>query len=177
MRFLLLLLGCSMTLLSLAQTSPKSIRIQVSYERSGKYLEQAVETIEAVNIVGIGTTVDYQAGRSVSLLPGFVAKNGSIFTANIKSVSDKNDFSLQLKAYPNPFDRSTIVDFNLPEDGKISLFVVDEKGQVIERLLENSFQTAGRHQVEWIPKTLSSGVYIPILKTERQQISNRILKK
>ena len=177
MRFILMLLGCCGTLLSLAQTSPKSIKIQISYEKNGKYLEQAVETIEAVNSVGSGTTVDYQAGRAITLSPGFVAANGSTFAAIIQPVSSKNEFSLLLQAHPNPFDQSTIRDFTLPEAGIINLIVVDEKGRIIEQLLENSAQTAGQHQFEWKPQALSSGIYIPVLRTERQQISSRILKK
>lgn len=177
MRYLLTLLGCCISVLSLAQVPAKSLRIQISYEKEGRYLEQAVETIEAFNTIGIGSTVDYQAGRSVALLPGFVAKTGSIFTAVIKPVDSKSEISLNLKAYPNPFEQSITIDFTLPETGTINLLIVDEKGQIIEQLLENSLQAAGRHQVEWKPVTATTGVYVSVLKTERQTISNRLLKK
>ncbi|GAB4026632.1 T9SS type A sorting domain-containing protein [Spirosoma gilvum] len=176
MRFILTIVSCCVASLCVAQVTPKSLRIQISYEKSGKYLEQAVETIVAFNHIKPTSVVDYQAGSSITLSPGFLAYNGSTFTAEIKPIENRSEFTLELKAYPNPFEQSTVINFTLPEAGKINLVVVDEKGQIIERLLENSSQSAGQHTFEWKPQALSSGIYIPILKTDRQQVSSRLIK-
>ncbi|AUD05067.1 hypothetical protein CWM47_26420 [Spirosoma pollinicola] len=177
MRLLLTLTGCCLSLLTFAQTTPQSLRIQLNYEKSGQYLEQAVETIEAVNTVGTTSTVAYQAGRSITMLPGFNAKSGSLFTADIKPVVSKtSEVSLQLKAYPNPFQQSTTIDYYLPADGSVTLLITDAQGKVISQLIQNESQSAGKHQIEWQPTAANAGVYIPIIESNKQKAVGRLVK-
>jgi hypothetical protein len=65
--------------------------------------------------------------------------------------------------YPNPFNPSTIIQYNLQESGHVELKIFDLAGKEIETLV-NGFQTAGKHQITWQPKGLSSGVYISRLQ-------------
>jgi trimeric autotransporter adhesin len=46
-------------------------------------MRKAVQTITATNQVQSTGSVTYQAGQAVTLLPGFQAKAGSVFTAQI----------------------------------------------------------------------------------------------
>ncbi|MVM29557.1 T9SS type A sorting domain-containing protein [Spirosoma sp. HMF4905] len=177
MRLLLLFMGCCLALTSWAQTPQQHLRILISYEKAGQYLEQAVETIEAINTVGRSTTVEYKAGRSVVLSPGFEAKAGSTFTADIKPVSIGNEVSLQLKAYPNPFEQSTIIDYYLPTGGKVNLWVTDAQGKIVGELVNNENQSAGPHKIEWAPRSLNAGVYIPIVESNNQKAVSRLIKK
>jgi hypothetical protein len=174
MRSIISIIGCLLVISATAQSVEKQQYIKLTYTPNRAYVEQAVERIEAVNTILPQTTVEYRAGQAVELLPGFQADKGSIFAAHIKSVAETD---IQLSAFPNPFDKSTTIDFELPEAGSVNLFVVDAKGQIVERLLENSQQSAGRHQLEWKADAFSSGVYIPVLKTGKQQVSSRIIKK
>ena len=178
MRFLLTLIGCCLSLLTLAQKIPQSVRIQISYEKAGQHLEQAVETIEAVNTIGTRSAVTYQAGQSISLLPGFEAKNGSVFAADIKPVNNASmEVSLQLKAYPNPFEQSTMIDYYLPADGKVNLWITDAQGKVVGQLVKDENQSAGMHKAEWKPNALNAGVYIPIIESNNQKAVSRLIKK
>lgn len=175
--FLSTLAGCFFISLGLAQSPRQSLRIQISYEKAGQYLEQAVETIDAVNIVGATAMVDYEAGRSVTLLPGFEAKGGSIFTASIKPISFTNESVLQLTAFPNPFEHATTIDYYLPADGKVNLWVMDAQGKVVGQLVQDENQAAGKHRVEWKPQTIGAGVYIPIIEANQQKATGRLVKK
>lgn len=174
MRLIIAIVGYLFVLNASAQSSEKHQYISLTYSPNRAYVEQAVETIETASTVLAHTTVDYRAGHSVALLPGFEARQGAVFTAHIQQVAEGN---LRLMAYPNPVDKSTTISFNLPEAGLINLFVVDERGQVVEQLMKNSLQTAGAHQFEWHAASYSSGIYIPVLRTERQQTSSRVIKK
>lgn len=174
MRIILSIVGCLLLVKATAQEIRKQQYIQLTYTPNRAYVEQATEKIAAVNTVLARTTVEYRAGHSVELLPGFEAKQGSVFTAHVQEV---HDASLRLVAFPNPFDKSTTISFDLPETGVINLFVVNEKGQIVEHLLENSQLPAGKHQFEWKADAHSSGIYIPVLKTGRQQVSSRVVKK
>ena len=69
-------------------------------------------------------------------------------------------------AYPNPFNPSTTIGFDLPETGKVSLSIYDLKGALVGTLL-NERKVAGTYQYKWTPTSeLASGMYIFELKTK-----------
>lgn len=176
-----LLVGAAFSPL-LAQSPKQHLRILITYEGAGQHLAQAVETIEAVNKISAATSVDYQAGRSVTLLPGFEAKTNSVFTAAIKPVFRggtvaTSEVPLKLTAFPNPFDQATTIEYYLPADGKVNLWVTDAQGKVIGQLVQDEQQSAGKHQIEWKPQSLASGVYIPIVEASQQRAASRLIKK
>ena len=177
MKLVAIVAGCCLAANCLGQAPSNNLRVQLSYERAGQYLQQAVETIEAVNIVGNASTVDYKAGRSVTLLTGFEAKLGSTFSATIQPVNAVSELALELKAYPNPFENSTKIDYLLPADGKVSLWIIDAQGKVVGQLLKEENQPAGRHQIEWKPQNLDAGIYIPIIEANQQKATSRLVKK
>ena len=163
MRFFIILISCGLAINGHAQNSPKTLRIHLSYEKSGQYIQQAVETIEAVNTIAATSTVEYKAGRSIELLSGFEAKAGSTFTANIKPVEIISDLSLSLTAYPNPFEQSTKIEYILPANGKVNLWIIDAQGKKIGQLITEESQSAGKHEIEWKPSSLVTGTYISLL--------------
>lgn len=177
MRLLLLFVGCCLTLPCLAQQPQRTLRIQLSYENSDQRLEQAVETIVATSKIGKVANVEYRAGQSITMLPGFEAQNGSTFLAQVKEVQVNGEPSLQLAAFPNPFEQSTTIKYYLPADGKVNLWVTDAQGKVVGQLLRDENQSAGQHNLEWKPTSLSDGVYIPILEVNQQRAVSRIVKK
>lgn len=179
MRLFFLLIGCGIVSISSGQSVEQSLRIQIAYEKAGQYVEQAVATIEAVNKVNAFTTVEYKAGRAVTLLPGFEARAGSTFTAFVEAAATGNEGNTKLKltAFPNPFSQATTISYYLPTDGKVNLWVTDNQGKVVAQLVQGEQQTAGNHQMEWQSGSISSGMYIPTLEVDRQKISNRVLKK
>ncbi|GAB3749922.1 3-coathanger stack domain-containing protein [Spirosoma pomorum] len=160
-----------------AQTTQQFLRIQVKYEKAGRYLEQATETIEAVNVVKKSASVEYQAGQSVTLLPGFSAESGSTFAANIKAVNRKQETPLQLAAYPNPFDQSTTIEYYLPSAGKVNLNIVDSQGRIVGHLVQGENQEAGKHTIDWKPENAGTGVYFPVVEANQQKAAGRLVKK
>lgn len=66
-------------------------------------------------------------------------------------------FSLS-QNYPNPFNPTTAINFNIPEDGKVSIKLYDISGKEVAVLL-NEFKTAGYHNVKFNASGISSGVY------------------
>ncbi|MBX2993085.1 MAG: T9SS type A sorting domain-containing protein [Bacteroidetes bacterium] len=61
--------------------------------------------------------------------------------------------------YPNPFNPSTTINFRIKESGYTTLTVYDVLGREVEKLVSNDLQ-AGSYSVEFIPRNLSSGVYL-----------------
>ena len=62
-------------------------------------------------------------------------------------------------AYPNPFNPTTEICFDLPRAGYVNLNVYDIKGSVVAKLV-NGFRSKGRYVVTFDGSNLASGVYI-----------------
>ena len=61
-------------------------------------------------------------------------------------------------AYPNPFNPSTMISFDLIESDKVSLNIFDLAGRQVASLI-NKVMIPGTHQISWNPSQVSSGVY------------------
>jgi len=66
--------------------------------------------------------------------------------------------------YPNPFNPTTTINYSLPERAFVTLNVYDLLGREVVELV-NKEQSAGRFTVEFLPKSLTSGVYVYRLST------------
>ncbi|MBN1447727.1 MAG: Omp28-related outer membrane protein [Bacteroidetes bacterium] len=64
--------------------------------------------------------------------------------------------------YPNPFNPSTMVSFDLPERTAASLVVTDALGRVVARLVDDVLDS-GRHSRSFSGSALSSGTYFLVL--------------
>jgi len=60
--------------------------------------------------------------------------------------------------YPNPFNPSTVIQYQLPQAGKITLKVYDILGREVKTLV-NQFQQSGNHKVTFNASVLASGIY------------------
>ncbi|MBS1513802.1 MAG: T9SS type A sorting domain-containing protein [Bacteroidetes bacterium] len=86
--------------------------------------------------------------------------NGNFEYHNLASevvIGVPNKFSL-LQNYPNPFNPVTVISYQLPVDGFVSIKVYDMAGKEVMSLL-NSNQNAGYHTVEFTGTSLASGTY------------------
>ncbi len=61
--------------------------------------------------------------------------------------------------YPNPFNPTTRIAFALPTLSRVTLTVFDVNGRIVTELIRNQHRAAGRHEVNFSAKDLSSGIY------------------
>ena len=67
-------------------------------------------------------------------------------------------FSLS-QNYPNPFNPTTVIEYSIPNESKISLKIYDVLGREILSLV-NGVKSAGKYKVNWNASNMASGVYI-----------------
>jgi hypothetical protein len=60
--------------------------------------------------------------------------------------------------YPNPFNPATIISYQIPASGRVSLKVFNVLGVEVAEL-ENGIQNAGRYNIIFDGSKFSSGVY------------------
>lgn len=63
-----------------------------------------------------------------------------------------------MQNYPNPFNPVTKIDFEIPTDGHVNLYVYDNSGKLVSTLT-NGFKTAGYYTEIFSASNIASGVY------------------
>lgn len=137
-----------------------------------------------------GQSVNFHAGTSVTLRPGFSA--GAGFTASIQNcipnLQSKEDqisaylasltttekvaiepemaMSTAFKIAPNPFAHSTKISFNLETPSIISLQVYDLNGHLVDNVLIEESLAKGYQEVDYHTIDLSVGMYYLVMRSE-----------
>ena len=94
--------------------------------------------------------------------------NGDAYLSKLHKQAINNTTSLPKEYklfdnYPNPFNPSTTIRYELPKNGFVTIKVYDILGREVATLV-NENKTAGEYSVMFNAKNLSSGVYIYQLK-------------
>ena len=76
---------------------------------------------------------------------------------------------------PNPFNPSTLITYQIPENGEIKIEVLNVAGQKIENIY-SGYKKAGKHEVKWYSKNISSGFYfVKIHLNERISKTEKVM--
>jgi hypothetical protein len=75
---------------------------------------------------------------------------------------------------PNPFNPSTEIVFDLPEDGRVRLTVHNLVGQEVAQLIDQPFP-AGTHIVTWDAIGQPSGIYICVLESGAFRVQRKMM--
>jgi len=80
-------------------------------------------------------------------------------------------------AYPNPFNATTVISYQLPEESRVKICIYNINGQLVQTLV-NDRQTAGYYSVNWNSVGLASGIYFyQIVAGDFRQIHKCMLIK
>jgi beta-glucosidase len=122
---------------------------------------------------GLGGIEKYDVQTSARFIRIYGIKRGTEWGYSLYEVeiffldktSDRDGNNLQeIKDYvlyenfPNPFNSSTIIVYQMPKDGRVSIKVYNTLGQEVAILVDEE-KPAGKYQVEFNATNLSSGVY------------------
>jgi Secretion system C-terminal sorting domain len=77
-------------------------------------------------------------------------------------------------AYPNPFNNSTTISFNLAEFTNVELDIYNITGEKIENLLNQQMEP-GLHKISWNADNFSSGIYLYEIKTRDHMITRKLI--
>ena len=106
--------------------------------------------ISSYHSAGIGVT-DTSGNSATTLI--------SLTVSDVSQEPETNAKTFRIhEAYPNPFNSSTMITFELPQEAFVRIIVYDILGREVRRLV-NGAQRAGTHQVTLDASNLQSGIY------------------
>ncbi|MEW5844198.1 MAG: T9SS type A sorting domain-containing protein, partial [Bacteroidota bacterium] len=128
------------------------------YNANGVYLKCVVT--DAHNITFTSNILTISIGGSAAVIN---SQHNNETTAKLSEelplgVKSSNEFVLKQNS-PNPFNPTTIINYQLPEDGFVSLKVFDVLGREIQTLV-NDFRSKGMYSVTFDASNLASGIYL-----------------
>ncbi len=90
--------------------------------------------------------------------------NGGILTEKgvQTDVADQHEIPVTYQLYqnfPNPFNPSTQINFDLPEASPVEIVVYDIRGRLVATIVDDMMD-AGSHSIDWANPMLPSGIYI-----------------
>jgi hypothetical protein len=77
-----------------------------------------------------------------------------------------------LQNTPNPFNPVTVIRFTLSRLGRVDIRAYDIAGREVDVIASGEME-AGIHEIEWDAGSLSSGVYLYVLKAEGQSVGRK----
>ena len=76
--------------------------------------------------------------------------------------------------YPNPFNPTTTISYQLPESGHVIIKVYDTIGNEVAELV-NETRAEGRYTVQFNGSSLSSGIYFYTIKVNDYYATKKML--
>ncbi|MEM9847559.1 MAG: T9SS type A sorting domain-containing protein [Bacteroidota bacterium] len=136
----------------------------------------SADSINAAGTVQAGDVVSFEAGELIRLNAGFVAENGSTFTASIQACTAATEGVVEartartervgelVKIYPNPLQAQAIIEINLAVASEVAVDLYNLTGQQVASVQRSSQFTAGIHQFRLDASHLESGIYLVMLR-------------
>jgi len=158
---------------------------------TGMYLSSSTIVSEA--IIATNSTVTYKAETGITLAPNFHAQSGSTFSASIETCIEQNQSNSSLPArafpaiesttkkettltiYPNPFSGTTLIQYELLQDGPISLDLYTVAGKRLQSFYHKEMESQGLHQQVLDLNDLPKGIYLVVLKNEAGVFTKKIV--
>ena len=84
-----------------------------------------------------------------------------------------NGYSIE-SIYPNPFNPTTHIIYNLPINTVANILVYDLSGALVGNIL-NKFHMKGNHSINWDAQNIPSGIYLVKFVTTEVMITKKIM--
>jgi len=143
-----------------------------------EFINYRLNSINNVSEGGFIAGGSYRIGSDFYDLDAGILKLDRDFNCDVDTVGIiNNDFNItnyELANYPNPFNNSTVISYNLAKTGNIDLSIYNAKGELVKQLV-NARQGKGWHSTDFNANGLNSGVYFVKLSGEKMNVNKKIL--
>jgi hypothetical protein len=132
---------------------------------AGRFYEQEIQSIsEAVDTIYTNIGIGFYLRKAINFLGDPSLKLKYDATVNVSETEDEipNNYVLHSN-YPNPYNNSTKIDYEIPVQSNVSIILYDALGREVATLV-NEVKPSGKHQFSFVENNLVSGVYFYTLR-------------
>lgn len=155
--------------------------------------------LAASGIIRSGDKVGFYSRISITLLPGFMAENGSNFIAAIEACYEGNSSTLtttdstvvtartntninlsqpllenKLTIRPNPFSQQAVIEYHLATSGNLWIGLQDITGKIVKVLYNETNAEVGNYQLLLQNDNLESGAYWLTMRTQDNILTKKL---
>lgn len=130
------------------------------------------ESVGIADIFGDAMMLDEHHGWGVTLSGEVLAYSPT--TGVITSLPDLPEGFILRQNYPDPFNNSTVIEYEIPQASTVHLAIYDNSGRLIGTLV-NEHQSSGVYRVQFDAQGLSSGTYFYTLIADRFQTTKQLI--
>ncbi len=112
--------------------------------------------VDSTSVYAVGFS--QTPGTSLDMI---TLKFGNLVSVNQEGVLIPSVFTLH-QNYPNPFNPNTVISFDIPANGNVSLEIFDAAGRLVSTPV-NHYLEAGSYEFNFVASGLSSGIYFYVL--------------
>ena len=110
------------------------------------------------------------------VIDDYIVSNWNGESVNASVISQPNSFTMH-PAYPNPFNPTTTIVYEINSNDVVNISVYDVLGRNMETLVNNT-KTLGSHSVIWNASNYSSGIYyVKMVSGDVSQMQKIVLMK
>ncbi len=77
-------------------------------------------------------------------------------------------------AYPNPFNSTVNIAFDLPRPKRIKMSIIDDLGRELVTIVDGYYQE-GRHHTYWDAESVPAGMYIAKMQVDKQNVFRKLM--
>ena len=99
-----------------------------------------------------------------------------ILSSEAPCIANKLSGAFSTNVYPVPFNESLTIGFNLPQNDKISIRVIDISGKELGIICNEELYKKGAHELNWKATNMPTGVYILEIQISGNTVRHKIIK-
>ncbi|MEZ5198459.1 MAG: T9SS type A sorting domain-containing protein [Bacteroidales bacterium] len=129
------------------------------------------------NAIQIGLSADCEIANPMAQAYNNVTLSAPELVTLAVGIVNPNGSDLWLSEnYPNPFNSSTTIRYQIPENGQVSLKIYNITGGIVSELV-NAKQRAGEYSVEFSSEGMEAGIYFYKLEFRNSEINRSLVNK
>lgn len=140
----------------------------------GSYLAACIFYRKIFNASPVGASFTAGLSPSIALYLQTIAANTVLSVTNGNDPECAFEYSVE-KCYPNPFNSSAVITFNINKPLQLKISVYNIQGKFIENVYKGRIQK-GSHNIIWTPQNnLPSGIYFVTTEAENFRVTKRLV--
>lgn len=120
----------------------------------------------------------YYLDQDTTTAPKWLALWDCVIDTVVVGIEEQNVIPERVELignYPNPFNASTRIQFDINQASQVSLSIFDLRGRQVSSLIEDKYYRPGSHFVEWHENGFASGIYYYRLEVNGVSFARKML--